>query len=72
MDDFHYRTRIGPDGEVHLHGVPLPSGQEVDIIVEVRSNEKGNILKTSLAGVPVEYTAPFDPAVNPDEWEANS
>ena len=72
MDDFRYTTHIGPNGDLHLQGVPLPSGQEVSVTVEARGNHKGQILKTSLAGEPVEYLDPFEPAAPPEDWEANA
>jgi len=69
MDDFHFTTKIGPGGELHLN-VPLPQGLEVEVTVETRDHTKGALLKTSLAGTPVEYIDPYEPAVDPDEWNA--
>jgi hypothetical protein len=70
MDDFRYTTHIGPEGDLHLHGVPLPSGQEVDVTIEVKTHKKGKIFNTSLAGIPVDYKDPFEPAVPPEDWDA--
>jgi hypothetical protein len=71
MDDFHFTTKIGPNGELHVN-VPLPPGQEVNVTVETRDHTKGRIFNTSLAGTPVEYIDPFEPAVPPEDWEAIS
>ena len=63
-------TTIGDDGEIRLKGLPLPIGDHVQVII-ITKDQATSASHASLKGIPVRYDRPFEPAIDPDEWEAN-
>ena len=70
MQTYHTTTRLSRSGTLTIGGLPFKEGEEVEVTVEARSSFEGQIFRTPLAGVPVVYIDPFEPAVPPEEWEA--
>lgn len=64
-------TTIGPDGKLRVEGLPLPTGERVQVVVIPRHSAAAADQRYPLHGSPVRYDAPFEPAIDPDEWEAN-
>jgi hypothetical protein len=63
---------VGPDGDVLLKGLPLHAGERIEVIVLRRTPTNPHDDRYPLHGTPLSYDRPFDPAVDPNEWEANS
>jgi len=70
MQAYHTTSKISQNGALVITGLPFHDGDEVDVTVEPRVTARGQIFRTPLAGVPVEYIDPFEPAVPPADWEA--
>ena len=68
--DIHIVAVVGSGGSIRLDRLPLQAGQTVDITVHPVANREQKPLATrSLAGLPVEYEAPFS-GVDENDWEA--
>jgi hypothetical protein len=70
MHAYHTTLQMPPNGALVITGLPFHAGDEVEITVESKVTWRGQIFRTPLAGVPVEYINPFEPPVPPEEWEA--
>jgi hypothetical protein len=70
MQAFHTTSKVSSNGALVITGLPFGAGEEVEVTVESKSTTRGQIFRTPLAGIPVEYVDPFNPAVPPEEWEA--
>ena len=70
MQPYHTTSKISQNGAILITGLPFHAGDEVEVTVESKMTTRGQIFHTPLAGVPVEYIDPFEPAVPPDDWEA--
>ena len=70
MQAYHTTLQMPPNGALVITGLPFHAGDEVEITVESKLTGLGQIFRTPLAGVPVEYIDPFEPAVPPEDWEA--
>ena len=69
MQTYHTTSRISQNGALVITGLPFRAGEEVEVTVEPKISAKGQIFRTPLAGVPVEYIDPYEPAVPPEDWE---
>ena len=65
-------TTVGLEGQVLLEGLPLRAGERIEVIVLRRAPADRQDDRYPLHGAPLSYDRPFDPAVDPGEWEANS
>jgi hypothetical protein len=65
----HRTETIAPDGRLNIHGLPLPAGLSVEVIIVPRIEFTADANRESLRGTPVHYEGPFDPVAD-DEWEA--
>ena len=70
MQAYHTTSTISQAGALVLTGLPFPPGDEVEVTVEPKHGSLGQIFRGPLAGVPVEYIAPTEPAIPPEDWEA--
>ena len=61
---------VGSDGSLNVKNLPFSPGERVEVII-LAPNEQGASDRYPLHGAPYRYDQPFEPAVNPDEWEAN-
>ena len=71
MQAMRWETIVNEDGTIHLSGLPWPAGEAVEVIVLPHANPQSVNTARPLAGLPLRYDRPFDPAVAPEEWEAN-
>jgi len=53
---------------IFIKNLPLKAGEIVDVMVIPRNNKL--LSKLPLDGVPLEYSDPFEPAINPNDWSA--
>lgn len=68
--DIHIVAVVGLGGSIRLDRLPLQAGQTVDITVHpVATREQGPLAAHPLAGLPVEYEAPFS-GIDENDWEA--
>ena len=62
---------VPADGTLHLSDLPFDPGAQIEIIVLVREPVNASTTLTfPLRGTLGEMHEPFEPAVDPDEWEA--
>ncbi len=69
-----HRTQaiVGDGGSVTVQGLPLPSGQKVDVIVlaqDEASRASTDAAHDRLKGSVLKDQRPFDPVVPPEEWD---
>lgn len=65
------KTIVPADGTLHISNLPFDPGAQVEIIVRVR--EQSDVASEPtfpLRGTFGEMHDPFEPAVDPDDWEA--
>jgi hypothetical protein len=63
---------IRPDGSLTVERLPFPAGQRVEVIVRPAVEDPTEGGKYPLRGSrPYKYDDPFEPACDPDDWEAN-
>jgi hypothetical protein len=55
------------DGKIVLDGLPVVEGDEVEVTIKVLDPCR---LTYPLRGAPLRYDDPFEPAVDPSEWDA--
>lgn len=70
MEAYRIETTIQPDGTLTVSDLPLQGGEEVEVIILVRSPASSAQVRSSLRGLPVVYHDPFAPAVPESEWES--
>lgn len=63
-------TVVPADGTLHLSNLPFAPGAQVEIIVLTRE-QRAEISEVTfpLRGTPGEMHDPFEPAIDPEEWE---
>lgn len=72
MNAYRAEATVDEDGTVTVRGVPFASGVRVEILVQrIESPASDTGHRYPLRGSVYRYDRPFDPAVDPDEWEAN-
>ncbi len=69
MQPIQLEATVGKGGTLELAGLPFQDGAIVDVSVKLRS-ESDKRASHPLAGVPVTYIDPYEPAVPPEDWEA--
>ena len=62
---------VDRDGQVRVEGLPLRAGERVQVFVISRQNVALGADRYPLQGHPIRYDALFEPAIDPEEWEAN-
>lgn len=62
---------VGNNGELHIRDLPLRAGDRVQVVVIPKQAVDPTADRYPLRGTAVRYDRPFDPACDPDEWEAN-
>jgi len=67
MKEHKFKVVVLRDGSVVVDGVPVTQGQEVEVTVRV---EDPVPITNPLFGLPFRYIEPFEPAVDPSEWDA--
>lgn len=65
-------TTIQKEGELHLVGIPVKTGDRVQVVIISKDGQSSNGgSRYPLHGKPIRYADPFEPAGDPDDWEAN-
>ena len=67
MKEHKFKVVVLRNGRVVIDGVPVTEGQEVEVTVRV---EDPVPVTYPLFGLPFRYIEPFEPAVDPSEWDA--
>jgi hypothetical protein len=67
MKEHKFKVVVLRDGRVVVDGVPVTEGQEVEVTVKVPDPVP---VAYPLFGLPFRYIEPFEPAVDPSEWDA--
>jgi hypothetical protein len=69
MQSIQLEAKVGKGGTLELTGLPFADGAIVDVSVQLHAAPEKRI-SHPLAGLPVTYIDPFEPAVPPEDWEA--
>ncbi len=70
MQPVHIEATVGKDGTLHVSGLPFQEGEVVEVLIAVHAPPEKGSSSHPLAGLPVTYIDPFEPAVPPEDWEA--
>jgi hypothetical protein len=70
MNTYHIETLMSNDGSVLLSGLPFKKGEKIDVTLRTIQEENTEELEKKLRGSVLKYIDPFEPAIDPDEWEA--
>jgi hypothetical protein len=70
MQAYHIETKVQQGGLVTLNNLPLQAGEEVEVIILVRSSKAKTKNPYPLRGLSVTYIDPTEP-VAPSDWEAS-
>jgi hypothetical protein len=72
MNSHRIKTALTENGKLSLQNLPFKKGDEVDIIILQQNSSTINPDAYSLKGTVIHYEDPFEPAIAPEEWNANS
>jgi len=67
MKEHKFKVVVLADGRVVVDGVPAFEGQEVEVIIRIVDPLPATY---PLFGLPFRYVEPYEPAVDPSEWDA--
>lgn len=67
MKEHKFKVVVLKDGQVVVDGVPVTEGQEVKVTIRI---EDPVPVTSPLFGLAFRYIEPFEPAVDPSEWDA--
>ncbi len=67
MKEHKFKVVVLRDGRVVVDGVPVTEGQEVEVTIGIPDPVP---VTYPLFGLPFRYIEPFEPAVDPSEWDA--
>ncbi|MBM2815717.1 MAG: hypothetical protein HW421_2479 [Ignavibacteria bacterium] len=71
MINTYKNLHVTKNHNIFIKNLPLKAGEIVDVMIIPR--KKTDVIeKYPLEGLPVEYIDPFEPAINPNEWEVNN
>lgn len=65
MKSHKTKVLVLEDGKIVLDGLPVIEGDEVEVEIKVLDP-----VTYPLHGFPLRYDDPFEPAVDPSEWDA--
>jgi hypothetical protein len=71
MQAYRIETTLTEDGTVTVAAPPFKAGQRVEVIVLPVTTPSDGRGHERLRGTVIRYDYPFEPAVDPEEWEAN-
>ena len=72
MNSHRIKTAITENGKLSLQNLPFKKGDEVEIIIRQQNTETINSEAFPLKGTVLHYEDPFEPAISPEEWNANN
>lgn len=71
MEIFNVNMVVQAGGRILLENLPFPEGTKVTITIR-RINKTAKSTNTNpIRGTLIRYDNPFEPAVAPEDWEAN-
>jgi hypothetical protein len=71
MINTYKNIHVTKNHNIIIKNLPLQAGEIVDVLI-IQRKQNELLRNLPLAGVPVEYNDPFEPATNPDDWEVNN
>jgi hypothetical protein len=70
MQAHRLRGAVGDDHTLKLENLPIPAGEEVEVLVLVDVRKRSEQKRYPLRGLPVSLEGPTEPVAESD-WEAN-
>lgn len=71
MQSVQIEATIGQGGTITLKGLPFRDGEKVAVSISSPSPQGSRSSSHPLEGLPITYIDPFEPAIDPAEWEAS-
>ena len=68
MEAFDFETVVQPDGSIDIRALHLKPGDRVRLTVVDNSDSKRT--RESFIGSASKYDRPFEPACDPNDWDA--
>ena len=72
MNSHRIKTAITENGKLSLQNLPFKKGDEVEIIIRQQNAKEIDSEAFLLQGTVLRYEEPFEPAISPEEWNANN
>ena len=72
MNSHRIKTALTENGKLSLQNLPFKKGDEIEIIILQQSTSTTKSDVDSLKDTVVNYSDPFEPAIFPEEWNANN
>jgi len=67
MKEHKFKVVVLRDGRIVIDDVPVTEGQEVEVTIRIEDPVPPTY---PLFGLPFRYIEPFEPAIDPSEWDA--
>ena len=62
---------VEEDGRLKVEGLPVRAGERVQVVIIRQQSAGTGLERHPLHGHSIQYEAPFEPAADPNDWEAN-
>lgn len=72
MQEHRTAATVSGDGSVTVRGLPFRAGETVEVVVVARPSAFPDAAPRPLRGGVRRYDAPFGPALDSSEWEAEA
>jgi hypothetical protein len=72
MNSHRIKIALTENGRLSLQNLPFNKGDEVEIIILQQNSSTINPDACPLKGTVNHYEDPFEPAIAPEEWNANN
>jgi hypothetical protein len=69
-NEHRIETTLGKDRSLVLKDLPFQAGEEVEVIILPRHPHPNGDDPYTLRGSVLQYDDPFEPAIPPEDWEA--
>ncbi len=71
MNSHRIKTAITESGKLSLQNLPFKAGDEVEVIIR-QQNKTVDSEAFPLQSTVLNYEDPFEPAISPEDWNANN
>jgi hypothetical protein len=72
MNSHRIKTALTENGKLSLQNLPFNKGDKVEIIILQQSTSTTNSDSFPLKNTVISYNDPFEPAIFPEDWDANN
>lgn len=72
MNSHRIKTALTENGKLSLQNLPFKKGDKVEIIILQQNTQTIGSEAYSLKDTVIDFKDPFEPAISPEEWNANN